>query len=303
MVEHISSDSRPLTPPLNADDLTNLVMQRLRDHSATFLPMAPVIAQFCSVRLEPIGTWFVNPTAKPLGGIITLKLWYLQQQMGLDCPEIEAVTVASPYGATIGKLLAYDVITPEQARALCGGVKDNAVLKGARGSRIASPQLTIAQLQQRYRVDLQAAIETLQEQAGKHQPAGLQITPATPDHQVEPVSEASPSEPAVSLSSEKLIELLAARLNLIPETLQAAIAMQTAPVQADPPAVTQHQLIRDIAATLAQAHVDVKYALEVLTPEEQAFLKRLVGDELPFNLKNALAALCGSRAKQLSQGE
>jgi hypothetical protein len=307
--------SSPTTTfPLVGDDLTNLVMQRLRTNPLTYLTVAPVIAQFCGIRLEPIGTWFVDPTAKPLGGIMTLKLWYFQQQTGLACPEIDGAMAASPYGAAVGKLLAYGVINIAEARTLCGGVKDGAVLRAARGGRVMSPKLTLAKLQKQYNADLQAAVETLQEELDKHRFATPQVdlmpasaatatptSPPQPERQTEP-----PSEPLVDISREEMIELIVARLGLTPETVReqvAAFVAQTVPAQQGAPsALMQHELIRSMAGTLTRAYTDATFALEVLTPEEQALLRRLVGEDTLFNLKNTLAALSGSRAHQLTQG-
>jgi hypothetical protein len=310
----------PRTPkdfkfPLAGDWLTNLVMQRLRDNLLTLQPMAPAIAQFCGVRIEPVCTWLIDPKAKPLGGIVTLKLWYFQRQLGLACPELDAVMDANPYGAAVGKLLAYDVIKMEQARELCGA-KEGAVLSGARGGQTMTPKLNLAKLQAQYGSDLQAAIELLNEQIAQHRPTRSRATtpqaavittrevPAPPAIDP-PQPETSSDDRLTGLSSNELVELFIKRLGLTPEIVDAKIADIAArikPQASKSQLPVRHELIRGIADTLMKAHADATYALEALTPEELAFLKRLVGEDLPFNLKNALAALCGSRAHQISQG-
>jgi hypothetical protein len=296
--------------PLNPDQLTELVMQRLRINPLTFLPAASVIAQFCDVRLQPVGAWFVDPKAKPLGGTVTLKLWYFQQQMGVFCPEIDEVVKANPYGAAIGKLLAYDIITMSKARELCGNVKDGAVLNGARGGKTSNPKLTVAQLQSQFGGDLEAAIGMYREQLDSLQSGTPQATTTKP---AEPTADTIDSDhPTVSTpgtaigdqfsdsSREEIIESIIAQL--IPR-LEAVGNTATPPSKrAGQP--MRYDTIRQIADSLAKAHTDVIYALRVLMPEELDCLKELVGEDLPFNLKNALAALCGSRAKQqITRGE
>lgn len=280
-------DQTPVAIPGEA--LTTLVMGRLRANYVSLVPMAQAIADYCGVKLIVVGGWFVDPKTKPLGGVSTLKLWYLLQQCGIPSPELDQVTVGQPLGAYIGKLLAYNVLEMKDAQRLCGGAQDNVVLNAARGSTFSVysklDKSEIYATDADGRADLAAMRHALEERYGEElaeKVAAVDAIIAQHD-QTNRTEATKPSSDKPEVFSEAAVERIVHKLLVADSERKITQRGKPSPF--------------DLVMQIIVARVAAQYALG-LPAEELALVRRLLGDDA-FNLRNLLASLSGARAAKL----
>jgi hypothetical protein len=154
----------------------------LRDRLMRFNDLA-LVAEFTDSTIGTVKQWL---NGRPVKGQRQNSLWHLLAAAGLDSPELEAIP---PFGRYLGTLLAYRIITIEDAQEICDVRNGNAVLDAVRGNRTPSgPKFTLSELTDMYGELLQSAEAALRARLGTAMK--VTITEPTevvrPDHQPEP---------------------------------------------------------------------------------------------------------------------
>jgi len=304
-------DTSPVV--IAGEHLTQLVMDRLRTHYVELVPLAQAISNHCDVKLMVVGSWFVNPKAKLLGGISTFKLWYLLEQAGIPSPEIAGVTSSQPYGSYIGKLLAYDVIDMPTAQQLCGGTAEGSVLHAARGGQLVKLKQSERVIEHpvSQQIDLRAMRRALE---AEH---GVKLAEEMAKRQAELDACTSEHSHNLAAATVKPTSALATTEEHVPvPSTDATLDETPAPAVADIEAIVRSMLFArgqaaggngpskfELAASFLTARVYAQHVLDNFSPEEQQALKRLVGADLYFDLKNQMAALSSTRAHKILSSE
>lgn len=148
---------------LSADELTDRLVARLRAQPEAIHP--GVIRDFCDVVLNTAREWFSK--GRPLGGLTTLRLWHLMEAAGFDSPELQRIRREYPEGEYLGRLLAYRIITMNDAKNIAGVSKEGGVFRGIRfEGRLSSMKLTYLQMVEAYGSRLEAAEQSLRQKVG-----------------------------------------------------------------------------------------------------------------------------------------
>lgn len=163
---------------MNGDKLITTLADRMKDHRGEI--DAEQLANFAGVTPATAYGWFGK--TKPLGGVLSIKIWHFLAACGISSPELDEVEKVNPYGYYIGRLLAFGVISVRDACEICkkdGGLRKNGVFRHARGESKSEPEepaLTLTELKELYGASLQEAEGKLRAQLGnKHE---AQPTPA-----------------------------------------------------------------------------------------------------------------------------
>jgi hypothetical protein len=260
------------TQKMTGDGLRKLVAARLKEHRATIDPVE--LAAFTKMKVDAANSWLSG--GQPLGGMVTLRIWYFLDALRVDQPELQRARKRYEYGAYIGELLAYDVVSQEDAGAFAestlgkGPVQIGAILSAARaeGRGFAKPTYEYEELVRDYGDKLIAARNALRQKLGvpidkpTRTTKAAEVTPApTP---------AAPSNPGKTMD---VVE-----------------------------PVVREQLVYELAQRLSELGVTAQYALAVLTDEERALLRTLTGKSGIFDLSNALNRLSSTRANEVRNG-
>jgi hypothetical protein len=134
---------------MNHKELGDLLIARLRhaklrDH---------LVARFTQSADSTANGWRTDKDPKPPRGERLNRLWHLLHFAGVDSPELLELP---EFGRYLGELMAFGVISIEDARRICGGVGEKAVLDTIRGTgQPAKPQYTVEQLKEKYGDSLQ----------------------------------------------------------------------------------------------------------------------------------------------------
>lgn len=261
---------------IKGSELTELVARRLREHSSS-VKSIPTLADFCHVTATTAAGWMGS--SKPLGGLPTLHLWHFLDALKIDQPELRKLRRDYPFGAYVGELLAYGVVSMEEARgfgistrkegddALLG---EGAIFRAARGEgRISKERFTYDELIANYGDELQEAKKRLQEKV-----AGWNelLAPSSPS-----VTSSTPEETPTSTRIEALFEELIGRITA-----------------SEKPRIVE---IAEMAEVLLNALGVANRALYGLTPAERSKLREMMGEGGMFALSNAVAMLCSERAR------
>lgn len=81
-----------MSVPLTGDGFTDRAVERFRDRPGII--RLNIIADFCGVSATSVARWYDE--AKPLGGLITLKLWYFMEAAGYKTPELHEIRQSYP---------------------------------------------------------------------------------------------------------------------------------------------------------------------------------------------------------------
>ncbi len=234
---------------MHPDKLGPLLVKRLQE--GQFDP--DVIANFLGATPLTVHYWFTN-THQPRGAAMNA-LWHFLATVGVDSPEIDQLPSFSKY---LGQLLAFSVISLEEAQEICGLKNPQGVFKVTRGQQQPShPLYTAEELQEAYDSVLQAAMEK------------LRASTETAEAAQTVVQETRQEEPDVP------VPVLGTKIQPAEST----------------------QLILQVSSMLGAVHPLVQYVLsDACTDENRAQLRELLGFETVFTLSNALNRLCSTRA-------
>lgn len=261
---------------MNPEVLHDMVTKTMQSNARHLSPQQ--IADFCGLSEKTVAKW-LQKKGKPLGGITAIQLWYFLTVAGYIEPSVmERVQEINPYGAYLGKLLAFRVISLEEAAKEVCHRNPNAVLRAARGenkgfdsSNASEPELTLGELHDMYDEQLQAAVDELRARVPASDAPFLPITHA--EQQAHPASIETP--PAVTTPQ-----------------IQELPAHHTVPSDS---AGVGRDFVAQLAQYLGRDAVGVKYLIEHGTEEERKFFRELLEDVL-FKLSTQLNRLCSTRA-------
>lgn len=257
---------------LTGDELTQVVVNRFRANANAF--DIEHVADFCGVNPPAVAGWL--RTRKPLGGIYTLKLWHFLAQAGVDSPELVEARNEYPLGEYFGRLLAFNLLSLEDACALCK-VKRDAILRAARNQgRLLHCSKTFKNLTSEYDELLALAVEEFQEKLPSMEAASGDSAPAL--------------EVVQSIPSGELEEL---RQRL--EILEARPHVVKGP-HSDEESALRLQLVKNVAEALQAAHVAANVAISQFSLEERELLRTLMGAKGMFEFSTVLDRLCSERA-------
>jgi hypothetical protein len=134
---------------VNYKELGDLLVARLRRTDLGDY----VVAKFTDSANSTVDGWRRDKDPKPPRGERLNRLWHLLHFAGVDSPELQELP---EFGRYLGELMAFSVISIEDARRICGGVGEKAVLDTIRGTgQPAKPQYTVEQLKEKYGDSLQ----------------------------------------------------------------------------------------------------------------------------------------------------
>jgi hypothetical protein len=230
------------------DALATKLLDRLR---AANLPLQ-LVAAFTKAQPGTVGDWLSK--GQPPRGDRLNRLQHLLALLGIESPELSLVP---DFGRYLGRLMAFDALTFAEARAILGGIHDQAVFQTIRGERDPfsedaekKPTKTLEQLQEEYSEGLSAAEDKTRRQFAEQ---GIVVTTAT---QPSPV--------------------------LIPQ-------------DGDEP--TQGFILRSACAISGILPLMRCLASDRCTPEDRAELREYLGEEGMFELSTLANQLCGERAR------
>ena len=201
----------------DSESLAVLLIKRLRESGLDL----DLVIQFTGADPFTVKRW--PEGTRPTGGR-AISLWHLLAAAGIDSPELDAISDFSRY---LGALLAYQVISLDDARAICKVQQASAVFAVARGERRpANATRNYDQLVQEYGERLEKARGELQKKlAGAHgtsTPKAETPTPmATEPAQAEPAITASSVSPDLSAreAADRVVAALVL-LNMLAESPQ-----------------------------------------------------------------------------------
>jgi hypothetical protein len=126
---------------MDSKKLGLLVIDRLRAAQLD----TDLVASFTSAAPSTVGSWLakgIPPKGEKLNA-----LWHLLRHAGQPSPEFDEVP---PFGKYLGELLAFGVISLEDAQVACGVAKPQAVLNVIRGDQRPLHPMDISELKREY---------------------------------------------------------------------------------------------------------------------------------------------------------
>lgn len=248
------------------DTLAALLLTRWQNHYEE-IPHS-VVVYFCQTDQRHVGEWLDG--ARKIEGIKAVKLWHLLEVATGYSQELSAIRASYPLGEYIGRLLAYNVITSDEAREVCGGVKNEAVIRAIRGQgTLLRPAKGIEDLQKEYGDIIEERTSALRRWLRGE---------SLPKEPLRPVSDTNGSHEmlqSVSTNSEA-------------DEAQAP----TAPAGSG----DRMALINQLARQISDGGIAARIALEELTPDERTSLRKLLGDRGLFSISNALNNLAAGES-------
>jgi hypothetical protein len=182
---------------MHPDELGPLLIERLRQAGLK----VDVIMDFTGRKNRATVTTEWLDKGRPPKGEILNRLWHLLAAAEVPSPELEKLEKSSPFGFYLGKLLAYSVITADDALTMCGIKYPQGVLEIIRGDKMpVSAIFSVEELQQEYDEQLRVAVAELAENLGQgtsaQQAPVAKIAPAD--------STPSNSDPMVLIAASKI---------------------------------------------------------------------------------------------------
>ncbi|HZM64430.1 MAG TPA: hypothetical protein VFB59_04825 [Candidatus Saccharimonadales bacterium] len=232
--------------------LTDSLLERLRRAN---LPVQ-LVKEFTDTKPDTINDWLVGEQ-RPIG-IRLLKLMHLLAALGIDSPELEENV--TPYGAFLGRLVAFKLVTPEQAQAFLGTGHVQAVYDTAFGHRdpndaVIKPKQTLEELEKLYSSVLLEAEDALRRKfVREDSPASGQARASTPSAATPPATEGPSRDHFLMEAAQRLGAVLPLARYLVSEKC---------------------------------------------SPEERAFVREHLGEEGMFELSTLINRLCSERANTM----
>jgi|GEM_PF-7073760 len=258
---------------LSGDELNSIVTERLRMNAVKF--GIQHMATFCGVDVAAVSKW-VSGERKPMGGLVTIKLWFFLEQAGIDSPELRKIRSKYPLGEYLGRLYAFDVLTLKEVRKLCGSVQNDAILRAMRAQgELHGCKADVDKLREENGELLALAVEDFQKKLPEATGA---------DAVIEPQQEVSDSS-----------ELEALQIRIADLEKQLEEAKKNPPVAESRPLESRLTLVHEVAEKLQIAHVAANVAI-LFSPEERDTLRALMGSKGMFDFSNTVERLCGKRA-------
>lgn len=255
---------------LTGDKLNDIVTKRFLANMTKF--DIQHVATFCDVELAAVGNWASG--GRPMGGLVTIKLWFFLEQVGIESPELKKVRTEYPLGEYLGRLLAFGVLSLEKVRKLCNNVQKDAIFRAIRAQgKLHTPSETdVDALHEEHDELLAMAVEEFQKKLPQSSRA-------------EVVSE-------IQSKGSDSSELDALRDQIAELERQLEEARRESPQKSEP----RFGLIQRIAERLQIAHVAANIAVHQLSSDERDILRMLMGSKGMFDFSNTIERLCGKRA-------
>lgn len=253
---------------MHSSELGPLLMARLAkvNQLPDGQPLLIEMREFVGVERDTVMRWLREPTKHPRGEKLN-KLWHFLQAAGIDSPELKKLQETHAFGAYLGMLMAYGVITLEEAVDYCGLTSEQSALQVIRGGqRPVEPKESLEGLRAIYEEELDRLVGELSERLAN-----------------------------LRSGSESTSSSVEVRIPLPPVMVSKPKAELSVPIQSES-GDGNTDFILDLAAAIAQLHVKVLYALDALTSEEIALVRKYANSNVLFDLSNALNRMGSTRA-------
>lgn len=238
------------------DELGPLLMRRLGESPH----LASEAKRFVGVKNDDTVQRWLKTGKYPRGENLN-KLWYFLAAAGIESPELDDLVKEYPLGAYLGKLMAFGVITFQDAQSWLDMDRDD-TLRIIRGEQMPSGATeSVKSLQDAFAKDLKNAEEELQKRLAR-----VTSPPSNPVSQ-KPVQ----STPVMS-------------------------SFQPSPDRAEQ-GEDNRVFIMKVASRIGELHAMIQYALDTFTDEEVAKIREYANNYVVFGLSNALNAMGSSRSR------
>jgi hypothetical protein len=251
-----------------------------------------------------VSSWFLDK--KPVGGRISLAIWHYLLLIGLPMPEFDEEREQFPLGYYLGELLAYNVVTFDEAMIIGGVSNSQSVLRIIRcETAFHKPAYTLEELKDEFDARLQAAkamwvkrlavtIERMREYIASEARTidTGKVTQTTP--------KAARARSPKPLDLDEVVREVISRLGLTPDKLSALLALQVQPGARELPTPedasgAEATTLYEIATLFSAALVATNHMLHEASPEERARLRVLMGERNMALLKHNVTRLCSER--------
>jgi len=261
---------------MKAQELTETVVRRLRENRDTV--SVDVVALFCEVSPNTVHGWLRG--SNPLGGLTTLRLWHLLNELRIDSPELRKVHNNYPFGGYLGRLLAFDAVQITALRELFKSskidgesVKENAIYRACRNESKLVTDMSLEDLEAKYAGDLETAYGMLDPEI------------------IEAFRKAQEADQETSVTQ------VAAPAVAQPVITTPPLEQPAQPVVTSDDSI-RTGLVHELAKEIVHGNVAINMAIAALTADERDLLRKSVGPKTLYELSANATWLSSERLMQ-----